>query len=221
MAVIVLDNFDSYTPNDLTGQGGWTGPTEPKVENTVSQSSPNGVSKAAGGGLADMVKSITAITVTDNTVSFYLRATVVNDGGGGAFGAFVRTGSTKLFTIQLSQDSNLIRLVGATSVTLVSGLSTNTWYKCTIKFNFTADTATAKVDAGSYSTAVSAVGSASFSNVDGIGLQFGGTTGTCYVDTFEAEVPGSIKTVNGLAIASVKTFNGLAIASVKDVNGLS
>ena len=38
---------------------------------------------------------------------------------------------------------------------------------------------------------------------------------------FSAALSGSVKTVNGLAIASVKTVNGLAIASVKTIKGLS
>jgi len=180
----VFDNFDSYSDGDLNGQGSWTAESSVDVQSSVSQSATKAVTRTGAGGLATSTKSISAITNDNATVSFYVRSTVTNDGGGGSFGGVILSSTNEIARVVMSQDNNDIRLVGATTVSLLSGATTNTWYQCTMEIDFTNDRVRAKIDSGSYSAYVNGT-SGAFSQVDVIGMAWGGTAGSVYIDTFE------------------------------------
>lgn len=205
----VFDNFDSYSVADLNGQGSWTAAGEVDVQNSVSQSASNSITRTGAGGLAMSTKSITAITNDGATVSFYVRSTVTNDGGGGSFGGAILSSVSEIARVVMSQDNNDIRLIGATTVSLLSGATTNTWYKCTIEIDFTNDRVRAKIDSGAYSSYVSGL-SGAFSQVDVIGMVWGGTSGSVYIDTFEYTTVQNITLTAGIgAFTLTGTTTGL------------
>lgn len=196
----LIDNFDSYSDGDLNGQGSWTADALVDVQSVVSQSATKAVTRASTGGLSTSKKTITTISNDGATVSFYVRSTITNDGGGGSFGGMILSSTNEIARVVMSQDNNDIRLIGATTVSLLSAPTTNTWYQVTIEIDFTNDRVRAKVDSGAFSSYVNGT-SGAFAQVDTIGLVWGGTTGSVYIDTFEYTT-----TQNLTLTASVGTF---------------
>lgn len=193
----LIDNFDSYSVGDLNGQGSWTAPVEVDVQNSVSQSPSNGITRTSAGGLSNSTKAITAITNDSATVSCYVRSTVTNDAGGGSFGLIVFDSTNEIARIVMSQDNNDIRLIGATTVSVLSAPTTNTWYQVIIQLDFTNDRVRAKVDSGAYSSYVNGT-SGAFAQVDKVGLAFGGTSGSVYIDTIEYTTSQNITMTAGI-----------------------
>ena len=97
----------------------------------------------------------------------------------------------------MSQDNNDIRLIGATTVSVLSAPTTNTWYQVIIQLDFTNDRVRAKVDSGAYSSYVNGT-SGAFAQVDKVGLAFGGTSGSVYIDTIEYTTSQNITMVAGI-----------------------
>jgi acyl-coenzyme A thioesterase PaaI-like protein len=182
-----LDNFDSYSDGDLNLQGGWTANSSVDIQGVTVQSGAKAVSRPGGlGGTTTSTKSITPITTNGSTVSFYIRSTTVNDAGGGAFGGAIFSSTNEIARVVIDQTTNNIKLIGSTTVELLAGPSIDTWYKITLEINFGTDTVRAKVDNSSYSSVVSGA-SGAFSQVDVIGMVWGGTSGTSsFIDTFES-----------------------------------
>lgn len=199
-----FDNFDSYTNGDLAGQGNWLNGAAPQVQGTVTQnSSAKAISRGAGGSTPITDNTLgTSITTDGSTFSFYTRTTNANDGGGGSFGVNFYDGTTLLFSLKQSQDNNDIRIIGATTQSVLGTLASDTWYQAEIEFNFTSNTARARVNNGTWSSSVSAVGSVDISQITRIAIEYGGTTGTSYLDTFEYVLAAgaSASTVSDLVI---------------------
>lgn len=182
----VIDNFDSYNDGDLAGQGSWTGAQpDVDVQGSVVQGGTKALQKLASTGGHNPQRSVTASNVDGDQFSIYLRATIVNDGGGGSWGIYLYSGATVLFSIGISQDLNMIFVDGATSFLSLGTASVDTWYKLTIEVDYTNDRARAKVDAGSFSAYTNAYGSVAFSQVDTIRIRAGGNVGTLYWATIE------------------------------------
>lgn len=182
----VLENFDSYSDGDLNGQGGWTSNASVDIQGITVQAGAKAVTRLGGlGGTITSTKSITPITSSSSTVSFYLRSTTTNDAEGGAFGGVILSSTNEIARGVINQVTNNIELTGATTVTLLAGPAVDTWYKITIEIDFGGDRVRAKVDNGSYSSYVNGA-SGAFSQVDVIGMAWGGTSGTSsFIDTFE------------------------------------
>lgn len=186
-----FETFDSYSDGALSGQGSWTGGSGPLIQGTVTQAGAKAVSRGSGGGEpTETVKTLSPVLSTDlTTFTSYIRSANANDTNGGSTEVRYYNGSTRLFSTRLSQDTNAIKFDGASTVTVLGSISSDTWYKMEIEFNFTAHTARARVDGGTWTSSISDIGSDSFTQVDKIALQFGGSTATHYVDTLDYVAP--------------------------------
>lgn len=191
-----FENFDSYSDGALSGQGSWTGGSGPLVAGLVTQAGAKSVWRGSGGGEpTETVQSISPALTTDlTTFTSYIRSANANDGAGGSTEVRYYNGSTELFSTRLSQDTNAIKFDGASTVTVLGSISSNTWYQMEIEFNFTAHTARARVDGGTWTSSISDISSDSFTQVDKIALQFGGTTAAHYIDTMAYTIPAAAAT---------------------------
>lgn len=195
-AATTFDNFDSYSDGVLPGQGGWTGDGScaacVQIQGSVVQGGAKAVFRANGGGSPnETVQSISPALTTDLTIfSSYIRMATANDAGGGAVEVRYYNGSTELYSTKFDQTNDTITLQGASSPTILASASANTWYHMEIEFNFTAHTARARVDGGTWTSSIADIGSDSFTQVNKIAIQYGGITGTGgYIDTMDYTAP--------------------------------
>lgn len=183
---VVLENFDALNTGQLNGQGGWSGGTDTQVTSAVNQSGTRAVGKSGGGGISDTKKSITPINTDTSTASCYVRSTTVNNGAGGSFGCAFFDDASEIVSLKFDDEGNRLIMVGASTVSLLSSPSANTWYQLEVEFNFTANTVRARYNGGSWSSSINALASLNFAEVTHISTRFGGLAGDAYLDTIEA-----------------------------------
>lgn len=227
------DNFDSYGTGGLAGNNGgtgwggaWTNGVNDNwtVENTVFQSSPNGVSAAAD-GTDRFIYRVMASAQSSGVQGVYMRLA-----GTAGFCDFQLnngnyTGGTAACYIRMDGSDNLIAYGPSfgSSVTGLASYAANTWYLVEIDFDCATDDYRIRVDGGTWTSRIGFVNGA-LTTLDRVVLHNSDNGGaTRYIDTIYDATPvaSAIKTIDGLARASVKTVDGLAIASVKTWNGLA
>lgn len=180
-----VENFDSYTAGDLTGQGGWSGSTGWDVVTSQFVSSPNA---AAGSGATttDIDKTFTGVG-TGNQV-FYMRSDTLAVGVTNHAVRFSE-GTTFLFGIFLNEGGGSpgdIVLNGSAAVTVATWVI-DTWYKIEVEWKTSDNTVRARVNDGTWTAFQSTA--ATFTNVDTVKMRATALSGVLFVDSFLDATP--------------------------------
>lgn len=185
-AITVIDNFNSYTDGDLTGQGGWSGNVAFDVQGTTAQEGAKAIQSTVGA--VNITKSITALSTDGDVVSIRLRNTDTLN----ANYFDLQEGVDVEFVLRLDSDG-IARLSGATDVTLLNPYLVNTWYQLEIELDFTNDRGRARLNGGAWSTYVNSI--TVIASIDGMRLRVGSVnTGSIFQDniTLGVEAAGGV-----------------------------
>ena len=229
MAWVATENFDSYSDGDLSGENGGSGwggawssaQTTFEVQGSVVQGGTKAmrfVSALDGDGITRPL----AVDVDTGNVQFYVRRAdkvgvvqiILRDSG--------NSGVIRVDFENTAAGGDIVLNPPTDNIELLADFALDTWYLIEMEVNCTGDSHRARVDGGTWSTAVTDFdpGAGEVNNFFTRTDQ--ATVTNAYIDTLGvgAGQPSSVKTIGGLAIADVKTVNNLAIASVKAWNGL-
>jgi len=215
---LLTDDFNSYANGNLSGQGSWTGDTNPQVEGTTVVEG----AKAVSATLADTndwtITKTGSVTVA-GTYVIYFQANNTN------FDWF-RTGI--YYDIH---DLGIIKITGTTVYytdasgsyqTLSNNFTANVWHYLSMQW-LGDNTIRYQFDNEGWTSYMNQHYSAQ--DPDIVNIEFIGNGGavTQYID-YIAENPyavSQIKKLTGVAQSSLKKISGVVIASVKKVAGVS
>lgn len=168
-AVIILDDFNSYTDGTLDGQGGWTGSSLYSIQATTTYEGAKAVKFPNPPEFID--KDITP--QTDGIIGFYLRNDNLTDTR-----VILTSSGTNRYQIQLDSSGD-INFNGSTAETLGT-YTLSTWYYLEIEIDATGNLARGRYDGGTWSSwLVSNTGD--YIQIDNIQL-FGTSSGVGYYD---------------------------------------
>jgi len=175
----VTDNFDSYNNGDLNGQGDWSGDVEFDVQTTIKQAGTKAVKIAnLGANYKEIYKTFTG--EGDGNQVFYIRFASGSDRYAMFHVGEVATGNKARIQIH-DYNSGEFRLYASTNEQILSGLTTDQWYKCEIEWRTSDDSVRARVNDGTWTNWLAC--SSSFTVIDRIGMQAGKNSDQ-YFDTF-------------------------------------
>lgn len=181
MAMPIVENFESLTLGDLSGQDGWTGGylNFDVATGTASHSGSKGVSASSAGG--SLCEKDFGAPSTSGSQIFYFRTTDVTSAE--VMQTRFKDYSIPASVIILKTLSGNLQYYNGSSYQTIQAVSADTWYK--VQIDWKADnTARYRVDDGT-PTAYDNMNGTMTNGIDGVYL---GTqlSGTCYWDDFEA-----------------------------------
>lgn len=204
MAWVATDDFDSYTNGatvpTLNGGTGWSAGyindfqgTNCTISNSAPYQGANAMSVASGTDGVVRRDLASAVSGTGNIFYFAFKKSTTTAGQTVFYLKNGGNANTRL-KVQLGSSGNL-ELVGATTVTVMTSFSANTWYAIRVTFDVTANTAVCAFSTnafgpgGSFSADSSAVTMSSTGNIDSVTLSQ--EAGTAIVSGFDYISPTS------------------------------
>lgn len=197
----LVDNFDSYTAGDLTGQGTWTDAGSGAggsidVQTSVFVSSPNGVAS----NTTNFAGRNKAFALQANGIQSF-RFRVTNTGDNGLMKFRLREGGTNAILV-FTNAGNLCYNNGATTPT-IQAVSADTWYRVDIQWVLSGSQARYQVDGTGY-TAYDNIQNALSAGCDNVTIaqDVGATANIVYWDDLTDTGAGG-STAHNLALLGV------------------
>lgn len=212
-----LENFDSYSVGDLTGENGgtgwsaaWTGNTAFDVTTAQAQSGANSVVVLAAQDPEATISRAWTTGETSGIYQYYMRRKGGNNWRDGLYfdlkeGANVRGGTIfKVTNTSTGAVGAQIYAVGGSSEVFESGtLFADTWHKIDLEFDCTTDQFRARVDDGTWSSWISFTAS---TTIDGINFTKGNINGGTYNITTDHFVDSLIDQADAGVVSQDSNF---------------
>jgi len=169
----VVDDFDSYTDGDLTGQGSWSGDVTFDVEGTVFQAGTKAVKSATTND--EIVKTFTLAATGMQTVWGRISTTNAD-----AWALRMKEGASERIAVRTNA-GNLEYYNGASYV-VIGAITVDTWFQVDIDWDFSQQKARYRLNAGTW-TAFANLLSNMTAGISGMALQHNNGAGDAYYDS--------------------------------------
>ena len=183
----ITDNFEAYNNGNLSGQGNWTGDTDPQVQGGFVKSGSKAVSWPSN--LDKQTHNIYAVPQAAGVQGFWLAFSDITAATG--IGVWLKNGTDVICRLRNSVSGEININTGEGEFAVATGLSSSTYYHVYLEWDGATGKVRAKVGAGAWTDWYD--GEVAFSEIDRFTIRCpGGGTNTAYLDDMTDETPPAI-----------------------------